>query len=96
MVEYKCKSAIIGKAGKKNTEEAYPVFVSLFDINDPHKTAEVPKKILNFDEVHKIELQEFKLVEYLLVGKDIVLNNLTSISAEKDKHGHLYIKGKQK
>ena len=43
----------------------------LFNINDPHKTDNVPEKFLDFDNIHKIIIKELE-VSYLLAGQDIL------------------------
>ncbi len=94
-MEYKTKSVIIGRMKRKDKEDdVYPCFVSLFDINDPHKTAEVPTKKLEFEDMHKIIIKNVDL-NYLLAGNDLVINNLESIKIV-DEEPHLYIEGKQK
>ncbi|MBR9690739.1 hypothetical protein GOV08_03580 [Candidatus Woesearchaeota archaeon] len=95
MEEFKTKSAIIGKKGKSDENENYPVFVNLFDVNDPHKDHEMtPKNFLEYKEIHKIVINGLN-IEYLLIGKDIVINNLKSIKIEADDENHLIIEGKQ-
>jgi len=90
-MEYKTKSIIIGR--KKRSEETYPCFVHLFDINDPHKTGEVPVKMLDFTKVHKVILKGLD-VNYLLEGNDLVVNDLVSVEITEDG-SHVYISGKQ-
>lgn len=95
MAEYKTKSAIIGKKGKMDENENFPIFVNLFDVNDPHKDPDtIPKKFLEFESIHKIIIKGLT-VEYLLIGKDMVLNNLESINLNVEEDGHLVITGKQ-
>lgn len=95
MKEYKAKSAIIGKKGKMDENENYPVFVNLFDKNDPHKDpSSVPLEFIEFEAIHKIIIKGLT-VEYLLVGKDMVINDLDTISLGVEDHGHLIIIGKQ-
>lgn len=95
MEEYKAKSAIIGKSGKMDANENFPIFVNLFNVNDPHKDANaVPTKFLEFGAIHKIIIKGLT-VEYLLVGKDMVVNNLETIKLSVEEDGHLVITGKQ-
>lgn len=94
-MEYKAKSAIIGRMKRKNKDDdVYPCFVSLFDINDPHKTAEVPTKKLEYEDMHKIVIKNVN-INYLLAGNDLVINDLESIEIV-DEQPHLYVKGYQK
>ena len=93
--EYETKSVIIGKKGASNKDGSYPIFVNLFDENEPHKDHTiVPKKFLEFEGIHKIIIKNLE-VEYLLVGKDIVINNLKKIHVDVDSDGHIFIDGVQ-
>ncbi len=93
-MKYKTKSALIGRKGKRDEEGNSPVFVNLFDINDPHKTAEVPKEMIDFDKIHKIVIDSLK-ISYLIEGSDILINNLEEIDVEEKEPEHLFISGKQ-
>ena len=98
MLKVKTKSAIIGKLKKESDYDGMdrPVFISLFDINDPHKTNKVPKKRYDFKEgIHKLIIKDLE-VNYLLAGHDILINDLQELELNKDKEGHLIITGKQK
>ncbi len=97
MESYKAKSILIGR--KKRTKEydrddVRPCFISLFKENDPHKTAEVPFDMLEFDSVHKIFIKGLD-VSYLLPGNDIIINNLESFELDVDGP-HITVSGKQK
>ncbi|MBR9675922.1 hypothetical protein GOV05_02860 [Candidatus Woesearchaeota archaeon] len=93
--KFEARSAIIGKAGKHDEFESYPIFVNLFDKNDPHKDPDaLPKKFLEYKGVHKIIIKDLD-INYLLAGKDIVINNLTKIVVEQDGP-HVIISGEQK
>ncbi len=97
-MKIKTTSAIIGKSKKSADYDGMdrPVFISLFDINDPHKTNKVPKKRFDFKSgIHKIILKDLE-IGYLLAGHDILINNLEEVDFKKDKEGHLIITGKQK
>lgn len=92
------KSAIIGKSKKQSDYDGMdrPVFISLFDINDPHKTNKAPKKRYDFKEgIHKLIIKDLE-VNYLLAGHDILINDLQELEFKKDNEGHLIITGKQK
>ena len=96
-MKIKTTSAIIGKLKKSDNYDGMdrPVFLSLFDINDPHKTDKAPEKRYDFKNgVHKIILKDLE-VDYLLAGHDILINNLEELTFTKDKEGHLHITGKQ-
>lgn len=95
-MKFKTKSVIIARKGQSKTCKDFnrPCFISLFDINNPHKTSKEPKKIINFDNKHKIEIKDL-YINYLLAGNDLVINNLEHINIKEDGE-HLVITGKQK
>ena len=93
-MRYTTKSAIIGRKKRENErDEAYPCFISLFDINNPHTSGKVPVTILDFPLVHKVVIRGLD-VNYLLEGNDIVVNNLEYIDVRVEE-GHIHITGKQ-
>ncbi len=94
-MKYETKSAIIGRKKRENeTDEAYPCFISLFDIRNPHTSGEVPKKSIDIPLVHKYIITGLN-INYLLEGNDIVINDMTEIDVRVEE-GHVYITGKQK
>ncbi|MFH0875224.1 MAG: hypothetical protein V1859_04765 [archaeon] len=97
-MRYKTLSAMIGKRGKRDEEGNCPIFVHLFDINDPHKTDKVPTKFIEFDSIHKIVIKDLT-ISYLMAGQDILVNNLEYVDIEKDAYDpahHLIISGKHR
>jgi hypothetical protein len=94
MAKIKTKCVIIGRMKRKdNTKEDYPCFISFFGINDPHKTGEVPDKINDYEDIHKIIIEGLD-VNYLLAGNDIVINDLEYVEIKVDKQ-HVIVTGKQ-
>ncbi|MBN2421393.1 hypothetical protein JXB27_03895 [Candidatus Woesearchaeota archaeon] len=95
-MNYKAKSLILGRTGKRDEQGRGPVFVRLFGVNDPHKTTEAPLNFLDFEKVQKIVLKGMD-VNYLIGGSDIYANDLeeVDITEEKDKN-NIIIVGKQK
>ncbi|AJF62035.1 TPA: hypothetical protein HA239_00595 [Candidatus Woesearchaeota archaeon] len=97
-MKYKTKSAIIGRAGKRDEDGNGPVFIHLFNQNDPHKTAAVPEKFVDdHTKIHKIIFRGLDL-SFLLAGSDILINNLEYLEVMEDpkSRGNLIITGKQK
>ncbi len=90
--KYKTKSVIIGRK-KGGTEDFKPCFFALFDVNDPHQKNIVPKKIVQFDRIHKIIIEGVN-VNYLLPGNDLVINNLKNLELRRDGE-HIHVKAKQ-
>lgn len=94
-MEHKAKSIIIGRMKRKSEEDLNcPCFVSLFQIHQPHKSGQVPDKILNFENIRKIELHGLD-IEYQLAGNDIIVDNLSSVSIAQ-KGEVIVVTGKQK
>lgn len=79
---------------KKESEESdtRPCFISLFDVNDPHKSGKVPMKILEF-KPHRVIMKNLT-VKYLPTGNDIVINDLSEVDIETEKDS-VIITGKQ-
>ncbi|MHA1409621.1 MAG: hypothetical protein ACTSQY_04780 [Candidatus Odinarchaeia archaeon] len=86
---------MIGRKGNRDEHGNSPVFVSLFDMNNPHKTTKLPKKTIDFSKIHKIIISDLK-VQYLIEGSDFLINDLSEIEVDEKEKGHLYISGKQK
>jgi hypothetical protein len=96
-MKIKCRSALIGREGKRDEQGRAPFFVELFDVNDPHLKAEVPKKRLDFNKIDNVIIRGLDM-EYLVGGSDMLINDLVEIEVglEKGNKEHLLIKGKQK
>ncbi|MBI5391186.1 hypothetical protein HZB02_06880 [Candidatus Woesearchaeota archaeon] len=90
-MHYKTKSVVIGRT--KRTGESYPVFVSLFSVNDPHLTNKVPTDSFEYQGITKVIITGLE-VGYLPLGNDLVINHLSSIDVEK-KADLLIITGEQ-
>ena len=94
-MKYEAKSILVGRKKKYDDDpDVRPCFISLFKENDPHKTGEVPFEILEFDKMHRVNLEGFN-IKYLLPGNDIVVNDLEYIEINVDEP-HLDVTGKQK
>lgn len=91
-MEYKTKSAVIGR--KKVAEDKYNCIINLFDVNDPHLSKKVPKEPLEFENIDHVHINglDFK---FCLMGNDIVINDLKSISIEQ-RDRILDVSGEQK
>tara|TARA_Y100000310_G_C20401297_1_gene677514 strand:+ start:17 stop:307 length:291 start_codon:yes stop_codon:yes gene_type:complete len=94
-MKFKTKSVLIARKKRENPEDFNhrPCMVSLFDVNEPHLCVEGPKKILEFNQKHKVKIEGLH-VDYLLPGNDIIINNLSEIEVLEE--GNLVtIKGNQ-
>lgn len=95
MTQHKAKAILIGR--KKHYEDnpdVRPCFISLFNENNPHKSAELPFDVLEFEKIHKVVINELN-VNYLLPGNDLVINDIDSFEV-KMKGTDLFLKGKHK
>lgn len=97
-MKYKAKSALIGRSGKRDENGNGPVYIHLFNQNDPHKSAAVPDKFVDdHKKIHKIMFKDLD-INFLLAGSDILINDLEYIEVDEDpkSKGNLVISGKQK
>jgi len=92
-MKYQAKSIIIGRKKSNNKDDnVRPCFVSLFDENNPHLSTEGPKKVLEFDAVHRVIIEGLN-VNYLLPGNDLIVNDLKEFDV-KQEGPHVVLKGK--
>ena len=97
-MKYKAKSALVGRSGKRDENGNGPVYIHLFNQNDPHKSAAVPDKFVDdHKKIHKIMFKDLD-INFLLAGSDILINDLEYIEVDEDpkSKGNLVISGKQK
>ena len=95
-MRYETRSSIIGRSGKRDEDGNGPVFVHLFDHNNPHKSGAVPKQFVDFGKIHKIVFKDLE-INFLLAGSDILINNLEYVEVfeEEGKKGNLIVSGRQ-
>lgn len=94
-MKYEALSIIIGRKKRLDKEDInYPCFISLYDINNPHTSGEVPKEILDYPKIHKVVIKGFD-VNYLLPGNDLVVNNISELDISVEGE-HIFITGKHK
>ncbi|MFH1455979.1 MAG: hypothetical protein ABIF40_03450 [archaeon] len=92
-MKHKTKSALIGRKKSDNVNiNVRPCFISLFEENNPHLSIEGPSKVIEFEKVHKVIINNLK-INYLLPGNDLVINDLEEIEVEQDGE-HIHISGK--
>ncbi len=93
-MKYKTKAIIIGRKSRNKDDAIYrQCFISLFDVNDPHKQNIVPKEMIEFERAKRIDLEGFK-IKFMLMGGDIVINNLQWIDVSEE-NGNVKVTGKQ-
>ncbi|MBI3031890.1 hypothetical protein HYY69_00295 [Candidatus Woesearchaeota archaeon] len=94
-MKYNTKSVILGRKKRSNPDDTkHPLFISLFTMNDPHKSGQVPDQIIDFPLIDRVDITGLDVI-YLLGGNDLVINNLEYIEVETDKNYRVYIRGKQ-
>lgn len=79
------KSVIISRKPGKS-KELYTAVLSFFDANDPHLKACIPKDITEYENITKININDFGKVNYYLLGNDIVINNLEKIIIKHEEN----------
>ena len=80
-MEEKAKSVILGR--KKVKDGVYNSIITLFEINDPHLSTDMPKKTIELD-CTKISFSTPIKFDFLALGNDVVINNISSISIEEN------------
>lgn len=96
-MKYNAKSIIIGRKKRKEGQEYSPCFIALFPTNKPHRDGKVPEKILDFDEVRKVDVKGLDF-EYQLEGSDIIIQDISELSIDEKNEGDcnvISIRGKQ-
>jgi len=84
-MKYKTKSILITRLPRKGDNEFKTASIKLFNVNDPHKTTEFPKKELEYDNIEKVILKKMK-INYFLEGNDLIINDLKAINIDKKKN----------
>ena len=82
MVSYKAKSVTISRKPGEDREGFWSAFIGLFDENNPHLKAKVPKNVLEFKNIEKVRIRDLRNISYYLMGNDIIINNLTEVSID--------------
>ncbi|MBI4441543.1 hypothetical protein HY639_05225 [Candidatus Woesearchaeota archaeon] len=78
------KSILIARKKCEGNEELpYCVEIKFFDINNPHMTAELPKKELEFRDAESVQIN--LPVAYFVMGNDLVINDAGTVIVEQKK-----------
>jgi hypothetical protein len=94
-MKFETKSIIFGRKKRENPDdEDYPFFIAFFSVNNPHTSGKVPDSIREFPHIHKVVVTGLDF-NYLLMGNDIVINDLEEIDVEVCD-GHVHLTGIQK
>ena len=70
-------------------------FIGLFKENNPHLKGRAPFEVLEIPNIEKVRIRELRNISYYLLGNDIVINNLTQVTIEKDDDHIITVTGKQ-
>ena len=81
-MKYKTQSVLISRTPRKEGAEFKTAVVKLFDINCAHKTTELPKETLEFENIEKVCIKK-KHVDYFLEGNDLILNDVGEVTVEQ-------------
>ena len=91
---YRAKSVMIGRKPRIGNNKHKTAAVNLFTKNNPHRTGDVPKEMLEYPNIEKVRINKLVNVSYYLEGNDLVINDLNEVVISLDKH-ILTITGKQ-
>ncbi len=83
-MKYEIKSIMVGRKPRVGDNEFKTATIALFNENNPHKAGCVPTKVLDFENIEKIRLNELRNISYYLEGNDLVVNNLLEIEIIQD------------
>ena len=64
--------------------------IKIFDVNNPHKTAELPVKTLEFRNIEKFRIRNLN-VSYYLEGNDIIINDIEELYIRHNTKKHKVI-----
>ncbi|MFH1668561.1 MAG: hypothetical protein ABIA62_01395 [Candidatus Woesearchaeota archaeon] len=87
------KSALIGRLPRKEGDKFKTAVIRLYDVNNPHKTTEFPKKTFEFTNTEKVRIRKLS-ASYYLEGNDLVINDLEELDITHEGN-KLVIRGKQ-
>lgn len=82
-MKYDTKSVLVTRFPRKDDNEFKTASIKLFNINDPHKTEEMPIESLEFENIEKIIMKNIE-IDYYLEGNDIIINDLEHVSIEQE------------
>lgn len=78
------KSIVVSRKPGKTKDTLWSAFIGLFNENNPHLKAKAPFEVVEIKEIEKVRIKELRNISYYLVGNDIVINNLTKVTIERE------------
>ena len=84
---YKAKSVVISrKPGADHPEGLWSAFIGLFMENNPHLKGRAPFEVLDIKDTEKVRIRDLRNISFYLRGNDLVINNLESVTIEKENN----------
>lgn len=77
---FNVKSVVISRKPAHNKDGTWAAFIGLFEENNPHLKGKAPFKVLEVKNIEKVRIRELRNISYYLLGNDIVINNLSSVT----------------
>ncbi len=81
---YPAKSIVVSRKPGKDKDTLWSAYFGLFKENNPHLKAKAPFEVMEIKEVEKVRLKELRNISFYLLGNDIIINNLTEITVERE------------
>jgi len=81
---FKAKSVTISRKPGENKDGFKSAFIGMFEENNPHLQGKVPFNVLEFREIEKIRIRDLRNVSFYLLGNDLIVNNLESVTIRKE------------
>lgn len=92
---YKAKSVVISRKPGEDKDGFKTAFIGLFKENNPHLKGKAPFEVIEIKNVEKVRIRELRNISYYLMGNDIVINNLETVSIDNSEKNIVAITGKQ-
>lgn len=81
---FAAKSIVVSRKPRVRQEGHKTAFIGLFKENNPHLKGRAPFEVVEIEETEKVRIRELRNVSYYLLGNDIVINNLETVTIAKD------------
>lgn len=84
---YNAKSVVISrKPGADHPDGLWSAFIGLFQENNPHLKGRAPFEVLDIKDTEKVRIRDLRNISFYLRGNDLVINNLESVTIQKENN----------
>ena len=87
-MKIQCQSIIICRKPRKKTDHEVKVCcIKLFEENNPHLSAKLPKEEREFEDVQNVVIKGYD-TKLVLEGNDLIVNNIVSANVNHHAKAH--------